>query len=275
MTTVSSSSVLYHSVDGVATITLNRPERRNAVSRKLMRDFEDVVDRAAGDSDVRVVVVTGAGSDFCVGRDHASDPSSRLVEGVSAEEDRVRLRGASRVIEALVDLPKPSIAAIKGGCAGGGLSFALACDIRISADDAVFNSAFVAVGFPGDLALPWLLTRVLGTAKAREILLFPDKMNAHQAYAHGLLTEVVAVESLDARVHVLVRRLADSAPLAIRGARMNLEAAVRRPLPEYLTDEVDRLVIAAYSPDAEEARRAFLDKRSPVYASNAFIGVEP
>ncbi|OYD66648.1 enoyl-CoA hydratase/isomerase family protein [Rhodococcus sp. OK302] len=266
-------TVLYDAIDGVATITLNRPERRNAVSRELMSDFEQAVNRAAADATVRAVVLTGAGADFCVGRDHASDPSSRIVEGVSAEADRVRLRSASRVIEALIDLPKPSIAAIRGGCAGGGLSFALACDLRISADTAVFNSAFVAVGFPGDLALPWILTRVLGTAKAREIMLFPDKLSASQALAHGLLTEVVGVENLDSRVHALVRRLADSAPMAIRGARMNLEEAVRRPLPEYLVGEVDRLIGAAYSPDAEEARRAFLEKRTPAYStSNLSVG---
>ena len=258
-------TVRYAAAGGVATLILNRPERRNAVSRRLMGDLEQAVQRAAGDEDVRVVVLTGAGTDFCVGRDHASDPSTRLVEGVSAEADRVRLRGASRVLEALVDLPKPTVAAIRGGCAGGGMSLALACDLRISADTAVYNSAFVAVGFPGDLALPWLLTRVVGTAKAREIMLFPDKLSARQAHEHGLLTEVVAADELDARVGALVRRLADAAPLAIRGARMNLEAAVHRPLPEYLADEVDRLVVAAYSPDAEEARLAFLSKRPPRY----------
>lgn len=269
------SPVLYAAADGIATLTLNRPERRNAVTLALMGELEEALLRAWSEPGVRVVVLTGAGGDFCVGRDNAGGNAQRVVQGESREEDAVRLRRVSRVLELLVDMPKPTIAAVRGGCAGGGLSFALACDLRISADTAVYNSAFVAVGFPGDLALPWMLTRVVGTAQARRLMLLPGKFPAGEALDVGIVTEVVPEEGLDERVGALARRLADSAPLAIRGARRNLEAARHQPLPEYLGGEVERLIEAAYSPDAEEARQAFLQKRPPRYPSIAGDAGEP
>lgn len=254
-------TVLCTTDDGVATIILNRPERRNAVTRHLMWDLIRTLEEVDADPTVHAVILAGAGGDFCVGRDHASDSSTRIVQGKSADADRVSLRSASRVIGLLVRMQVPTIAVIRGGCAGGGLSLALACDFRIAAADALFNSAFVAVGFPGDLALPWLLTRVLGTAKAREVMLLPQKLTSAQAHELGLVTEVVDRDILEFRVDTLARRLARSAPAAIRGAKLNLESALHQPLSDYLVGEVDRLVAAASTADAEEARLAFLEKR--------------
>ncbi|WP_416063851.1 enoyl-CoA hydratase/isomerase family protein [Rhodococcus indonesiensis] len=249
--------------NSVATVRLNRPERRNAISRALMTDLADALDRIDRDPSVRVVILTGTGNDFCVGRDHASAPSTRIVRGKCPVDDRASLRAASAVIERLIAMRVPTIASIRGGCAGGGLSLALACDLRIAAESAVFNSAFVAVGFPGDLALPWLLTRVVGTARAREIMLLPEKLTSASAFELGLLTEAIDDNTLDTRVGILARRFVAAAPLAVQGAKLNLDAATTRPLAEYLGDEIDRLIAVASSKDAEEARVAFLEKRTP------------
>ncbi|MFE5647065.1 enoyl-CoA hydratase/isomerase family protein [Rhodococcus sp. NPDC056516] len=260
------AELLYNVDAGVATITMNRPDRRNAITYTLLTELQKALTSAAGDESVRVIVLTGAGDNFCVGRDQSGDPTMRVVRGLSVQEDRTRLLDVSRVIPTLIQIPKPTVAMIRGGCAGAGLSLALACDLRYAGTGAVFNTAFVGAGMSGDAGMAWLLTRAVGPSKARELMLLPERIKADQAAAFGMIHEAVADEALQTRIAKIARRLADSAPLAVRGAKLNLESALSRPLSEFLIDEADRLITCAYSEDVEEARSAFLDKRVPHFA---------
>jgi 2-(1,2-epoxy-1,2-dihydrophenyl)acetyl-CoA isomerase len=173
------------------------------------------------------------------------------------------LLDVSRVIPTLVQHPKPTVAVIRGGCAGAGLSLALACDLRYAGADAMFNTAFLGAGMSGDMGMAWLLTRAAGTSKARELMLLSERIKADRAASFGMIHEAFAEESLEARTTEIVQRLSVSAPLAVRGAKLNLDSAMSRPLSEFLMDEADRLITCAYSEDVEEARSAFLEKRVP------------
>lgn len=178
-------------------------------------------------------------------------------------DDRRRLTHASTVVETLVSFPTPTIAAIDGACAGAGLSLALAADFRIAAEGAVFNTGFVSAGVSGDLGSAWLLTRVVGEARARALLLDPARIAAVEAARLGLVTETTA--DLPARVGELAGKLAAQAPRAMRYAKQNLADAVLATLPDYLQREVPRMVDCARSGDARRAAQAFLEKRTPMF----------
>ena len=255
---------------GVGTITLNRPERRNAVSWQLIQDLLAAIDQARTEPHLRVLVLTGAGGDFCVGADLArvgsddpADQETRTLRGRSPDDDRSRLTHASTVVETLVSFPVPTIAAIDGACAGAGLSLALSTDFRIAAARAVFNTAFVSAGVSGDFGSAWLLTRAVGGARARTLLLNPRRIGAAEAAGLGLVTETVP--DLPARVAELAGTLAAQAPRAMRYAKENLADAEEMTLPDYLRREVPRMVDSARSGDARRAAQAFVARRRPVF----------
>lgn len=257
--------------DGIGTITLNRPERRNAFNWQLGLDLIASLERARSDPEVRVLVLTGAGRDFCVGADmtlvgsdRAVDQESRTLRGRSVEDDIARLTRASSLIEILLTFPKPTIAAVNGACAGAGLSIALACDMQVVDERAVFNTAFVTAGLSGDLGSAWLLTRAVGTTRARALLLDPIKLTASRALAMGLVTEVV--DDLNTRVYALATKMRGQPAPAMTHAKENLLQAVTAPLSQYLPDEIARMVSSAHSDEARMAARAF------VIRSNARAG---
>lgn len=263
-------TVLFSLDDGVGTVTLNRPERRNAISWQLVEGLLATLELASTAPDLRVLVLTGAGNDFCVGADmarvasgSAHDQETRTLRGRSVADDRARLTHASTVVETLVSFPMPTIAAVNGACAGAGLSLALAADFRLATQGAVFNTAFVSAGVSGDLGSAWLLTRAVGSARARALLLDPARITATEAAGLGLVTETVA--DLPARVGELAGKLAAQAPMAMRYAKQNLADAGRDTLPGYLQREVPRMVDCARSGDARRAAQAFVDKRRPVF----------
>lgn len=252
-------------VRGVATVTLDNPGRRNAVSAPLFRDLEIVLGQLEANRDVRVVVLTGAGSSFCVGADLAAPPELRILRGDSIEADTARLRAAGHVAERLHLMPQLTVAAINGACAGAGLSLALAADIRIASEAAVFNTAFLSAGLPGDLGGIWFLTRLLGAARARELFLLPEKFDAHRAAELSLVTEVSAAAGFGELIDRVTARLASAAPLAARDMKKNLLAAQIMPLGDFLGAEVDRMVRCFHTGDAREASAAFLERRDPVF----------
>jgi 2-(1,2-epoxy-1,2-dihydrophenyl)acetyl-CoA isomerase len=269
-TAIGSGTVLFALDGGVGTVTLNRPERRNAISWQLVEDLLDAIKQAGSARGLRVLVITGAGGDFCVGADLARvgsdsvhDQETRTLRGRSMADDRRRLTQASTIVEALVSFPAPAIAAINGACAGAGLSLALAADFRIAAEGAVFNTGFVSAGVSGDLGSAWLLTRVVGEARARALLLDPARIAAVEAARLGLVTETTA--DLPARVGELAGKLAAQAPRAMRYAKQNLADAVLATLPDYLQREVPRMVDCARSGDARRAAQAFMEKRTPMF----------
>lgn len=254
---------------GVATITMNRPERRNAASWDLLTGLVDALELTQQDPGVRVVVLTGAGGDFCVGADlsrvgssDSADQDTRTLRGRSFDDDIDRLTTASTLIERLVSFPKPTIAAVSGACAGVGLSMALATDLQVVDRGAVLATAFVSAAVSGDLGSAWLLTRAVGSARARSLILDPVRLSGEQAAHIGLVTE--AVDEVDGRVQELATKLSDQAPLAMRLAKRNLDDA-ELSLREYLQLEVPRMVETARSQDARIAAQAFMQKIKPQF----------
>jgi 2-(1,2-epoxy-1,2-dihydrophenyl)acetyl-CoA isomerase len=241
----------------VATVTLHRPERLNGITNRMMRELHEALHQLAGDPGVRVVVLTGAGRSFCPGAD---------LRSYAAGEPDERLRPEWFDVTVLLhEMPAVTIAAVNGACAGAGMGWACACDLRVAADTAVFNTAFLAVAVAGDMALPWSLPRLVGAARARELLLFPGKLTADEAHRLGLVGQVVPADALAGEVAAMAARLAAASPAALRGLKANLLAAERLPLADFVALETERHLRISASEDTAEAFRAFVEKRAPVF----------
>ena len=218
--------LIEHRDGPVCWITLNRPERMNAVTPELYEALAEAVARAAEDAAVRAVVLTGAGRAFCAGRDLKAPAAVPAATPGDWLERRVEyLRRHARITFQLHDMPKPTIAMINGACAGAGLSLAGACDLRIAGDGAVLTSAFVKAGLPGDMGGTWFWSRILGTGKARRLYLMSERFDAAAAERFGLVDRVVPIEMLHATVSELAAGLAATSPRALRHAKALLNAA--------------------------------------------------
>jgi 2-(1,2-epoxy-1,2-dihydrophenyl)acetyl-CoA isomerase len=251
--------------DGIAELTLRNDGRRNALAVDLFDDLDRELGELETDPGTRVVVITGHGSAFSVGADLAAPPERRTLRGDSAAADLARLRRVGRIAERLHRLPQITVAAVNGACAGAGLSLALACDLRIAAEEAVFNTAFLGAGLSGDLGGIWFATRILGPAKARELFLLPGRLPAREAHAAGLVNRVSTEGTFAADLASLTARLAACAPRAARAMKDNLRDADGLPLADYLDVESERMVATFHTDDAREAARAFLERREPVF----------
>lgn len=258
--------------DGVATLLLRNAERRNAVSVDLLDGLDRTLAELEGNRSVRVVVVTGDGPAFSVGADLAAPPAQRSLRGESVPADLSRLRHAGRIVERLHHLPQVTVAAVNGACAGAGLALALACDLRIAAEKAVFNTAFLSAGLSGDFGGIWFAARILGAAKAKELFLLPEKLPAPMAHAAGLVTFVAEGADFDAATCRLANRLARSAPRAAQAMKQNFYAAESMTLADYLRVESERMVATFHTEDAREAGRAFLEQREPVFTGRDASG---
>jgi 2-(1,2-epoxy-1,2-dihydrophenyl)acetyl-CoA isomerase len=242
----------------VVTITLNRPEKLNALDLEHIVVLRDELRVLADDASVRAVVLTGAGRGFCAG----GDVTSTTGEG-SGSRDRdepLDLRAIMEVSELLHGMPAFTVAAVNGPCAGAGLSFACACDLRYAARSAVFVSAFLRVGSSGDHGSAWVLTRAVGPAKARELLFLGDRVDADEAHRIGLVSDVLADDALRDHVDAIAARLAAMPPNAARSMKQNLDDALTLPLGAYLDVETARFAECSGSPEAVAAAKAFLDR---------------
>ena len=249
--------------DGVATLTFNRPERMNALSTPIMEGLLHGLPRLAGDPGVRVIVLTGAGRAFCAGGDVKS-----MAEGGeerSAAEATARLRSRMEVSRILHELPKPTIAMINGPAAGAGLAFALACDLRIAGASARLVTAFVKVGFSGDFGGSFFLTRLVGTAKAREVYFTGRPVDAQEALSLGLVNRVVPDDQLADTTMELARSLAQGPQIALSLMKRNLNCAESSGLAELLDLEAANQVLTGRTEDHREAAKAFVEKRAPVF----------
>jgi 2-(1,2-epoxy-1,2-dihydrophenyl)acetyl-CoA isomerase len=249
--------------DGVATLTFNRPERMNALSTPIMEGLLHGLPRLAGDPGVRVIVLTGAGRAFCAGGDVKS-----MAEGGeerSAAEATARLRSRMEVSRILHELPKPTIAMINGPAAGAGLAFALACDLRIAGASARLVTAFVKVGFSGDFGGSFFLTRLVGTAKARELYFTGRPVDAQEALSLGLVNRVVPDDQLADATMELARSLAQGPQIALGLMKRNLNCAESSGLAELLDMEAANQVLTGRTEDHREAAKAFVEKRAPVF----------
>ena len=242
-------NVLVAREGGVATVTLNRPERRNGVTEQLCIDLHRALaDIALGDA--RVVVLRGAGRDFCVGADISG------LGGPRADPRELRL--AYHASTLLHTMPQVTIAAIDGGCAGAGLGWAMACDLRYASDRARFNTAFLAVGVPGDMGLVWSLNRLVGGARVRELMLFPGKLEAPRAEALGLVGRLFAADNLHGAVMQIAQGLAARDELALRLMKANFVSAETLALADYIEVETARHIEASSRGDMAERLAAAL-----------------
>jgi 2-(1,2-epoxy-1,2-dihydrophenyl)acetyl-CoA isomerase len=265
------ADVEYEVADAVATITLNRPESMNTMGGELLPLTTAHLAQAAADGDVRAVVLTGTGRAFCAGgdlRDMASGnrgAPGRSIGPASVPRAINDLRHHMRSSQLLREMPKVTIAAINGACAGAGFSWACACDLRFAAESALFNTAFLTAGLSGDFGGTWTLPRIVGPAKARELYLMPEKFDAAEALRIGLVSAVVPDDELAAFVRGKASRAASFAPLTAASVKANLNDADHVSFSEALDREADRHIRSGLTQDAKEAARAFLDKRPPTF----------
>src|SRR5436309_2236693 len=255
-----SDTVLYDVADHVATITLHRPDKLNAMNRALLEETLAAVEAAASDDAVRVVIMTGAGRGFCAGGDlTAITEGERVLAGGPLHADVTRLRRYVRIAELLHEMPKVTIAAINGACAGAGLSMACAADLRYASSSAVFTTAFAKAGQTGDFGGTWLLPRLVGTTKARELYFLAERFDAEEAELMGLVNAVLPGDQLLDHARGVGARIAASAPLVVAGIKGNLNDAERVSFAELLDIEADRFGRNARTEDSKEAIRAFVE----------------
>jgi 2-(1,2-epoxy-1,2-dihydrophenyl)acetyl-CoA isomerase len=251
--------------DGVATLTLNRPDRLNALSPAMLDGLLEALPRLAADPEVGVVVVTGAGRAFCAGGDVKAMAEGRELGGATPEAKTDALRGRMEVSRWLHEMPKPTIAMVRGAAAGAGLSLALACDLRLAGESARFATAFARVGYSGDFGGSFFLTRLVGTAKARELYFTADIVESAQALALGLVNRVVPDARLEDETLALARRLAAGPRVALRYMKRNMNAAESGTLRELLDLEAWHHTRCGLTEDHREATKAFVEKREPVF----------
>lgn len=243
--TATEDTVLVEYIDAHAVITLNRPERRNGVTVEMCEAIYEAA-LAVSASAARVVILRGAGQDFCVGADIGGQAGEGPPPGL---EELGSIHHAASVLHTM---PQVSIAAIDGGCAGAGMGYAAACDFRFATPEARFSTAFLNVGVSGDMGLAWSLTRILGGARARELLFFPDKFDGARALELGLVTRLFSRGTLHEDVEVLARQLCAREPLALRMMKANCLSAERLDIAEFVDVETARHLHCTNRPDMGE-----------------------
>ena len=262
--------------DGVATLTMNRPEARNALSGPMNAALQEAVLRLAHDPSVRVVVLTGAGGAFCAGGDvkgFAADtqrgsgggPSAGPAAGPSLEARVAGLRRGMELVRWLHEMPKPTLAVIPGATAGAGLSIALACDLRIAAEGAKLTTAFSKVGLAGDYGGSWFLSHLVGAAKARELYFTADVITGAEAAALGIVNKAVPADQLAEVADKQARHLAGLPTIAVGYMKKNLNAAEHATLSEVLDLEAMHMVRTMMTADHAAAAKAFVEKRAPAF----------
>ena len=257
--------------DGVAVITMNRPERRNAFSQPMMSALAAVLAQVETDEAVGCVVLTGAGGAFCAGGDVKGMAARPSGDGAARSLDTVihRQRLNQRATSGrLWSMPKPTIAAIGGPAAGAGLSLALACDLRYAVAGTVLTTAFARVAFAGDYGGTWFLTRLVGSAKAKELYYFSDRLSAADAEHLGIVSTVFPAAVFDAEVRQRARRLAEGPRLAYRYMKENLNRAVTQELGESMDIEATHHIHTGLTQDHREAAQAFVERRQPRFTGH-------
>ena len=262
---MSYESLIYESKDHVATLTLNRPERLNALGGTLREDLFDGLTTAIDDSEVRVIVVTGAGKGFCAGGDVKAMQDANEAGRTRPVMERVA-PSRDRTVLLMRDSPKPIIAAVNGAAAGAGMNLALACDIRLASSAARFSQAFVRRGLHPDWGGTYFLPRVVGMAKACEMIFTGQIIDADEALRLGIVSAVHPPERLLPATYELAGRIAQGPPIAIRLARRALYHNLEADLRSALEFETFAQNICYETEDAREGIRAFTEKREPKFS---------
>ncbi len=260
---MSYESIILEKEEGIATIALNRPERRNALIMKSREELLKAIEDVNKDEKVKVLVITGVGKAFCAGTD-VEDISS--VFGFSSVEFRERLRrGTNKVILELRGLEKPTIASVNGVAVGAGLNLALACDIRIASEKARFGGLFMRMGVIPDWGGTYFLPRLVGSAKACELIFTGDIIDAKEAERIGLVNKVVPAGELETATKQLAGKLAKGPSIAMGMAKMAIYRGLEWDLASQLEFEAYALSLCAQTQDHKEAVKAFFEKREPIF----------
>jgi 2-(1,2-epoxy-1,2-dihydrophenyl)acetyl-CoA isomerase len=249
--------------NGLLTITMNRPERRNALSPELSAGLLEAARRAAEDHDVRAVLLRGAGGTFCVGGDVKSMAEGRAP--MAFEAKTAVLRKGMEVSRILHQMPKPVVAQLDGAAAGAGLSMALSCDLRIASESCKITTAFAKVGFSGDYGGTYFLTQLLGSARARELYLMSPVLTAKEAHAIGMVTKVVPDAEIDAAAHEVAMSLAQGPSIALGFIKRNINNAEHLALEDCFDGEAIHHTRCGDTADHKEAAKAFVEKRKPAF----------
>lgn len=249
--------------DGVATLTMNRPERRNAMSGEMLEALLEALTRLGADDDIGAIILTGTGEAFCAGGDvkamAAAGPERTLEQ---------RTRGLRRLMESarlLHEVPKPTIARMRGAAAGAGLSLALACDMRFVSENAKFTTAFANVALSGDFGGSYFLSKLVGTAKARELYYGAELIRAEEAARIGMVNRVLPDTELDQATQLFAARLAVGPRITLAYMKRNMNAAESEALNQCLDLEALHHSRCAMTEDHKEAAAAFVEKRAPLF----------
>ena len=254
------SDLLVERRDGVVTLTLNRPDKLNSITGAMWGGLRDVFDEVAANRDDRVLVVTGAGKGFCAGADLIDSGMPRGTGGRLGH-----MRGVGRSAAALRALSIPTVAKVNGVAAGAGLNLALGCDLVIASDRARFSEIFVQRGLSIDYGGSWLLPRLIGIHKAKELALLAEVVDAAEAERLGIVNRVVPADELDATVDSVVQRLLRMAPIAVSQTKHLLDQAFTVTFDEAVEAEAAAQVLNLGTEDAKEAMRAFAEKRAAAF----------
>lgn len=262
--------------EGVTTITLNRPEKRNAMSPELMEEFAKALDRVAKDENTRAVVITGAGEAFCAGGDvkldvakvgeYVSDMKSKRSSRMSIMAQAAKHANALiQPIKKIAAMEKPVIAAINGFAVGGGCDLAMVCDIRIASEKAKFGEFYVRRGLVPDLGGTYFLPRLVGISRAKRLIFTGDLIDAKEAESIGLVDEVVPEDQFESAVYDFAKKLAKGPTKAIGAAKREINKALNMNLDESLSAAMSAQLPLIQTEDYKEGYTAFLEKREPVY----------
>ena len=241
----------------LARLTLNRPDARNGMTSRMVRETHEALTQVAAEDGVRVLLLKGAGDSFCPGADLNS------VGRPSDDKEDYAQAVHFQVPTLLHTMPALTIAAIAGPCAGAGFGWACGCDIRVANASAMFNTAFLNVAVAGDMGVPWSLPRLVGAAKARELSFFCEKFGVEEAQRIGLVARVYADETFHDDVDALVTDLLERSPTALTVMKAHYLAAESMPIDSYIGLETERHLKIASGEHAREAFRAFIEKRKP------------
>jgi 2-(1,2-epoxy-1,2-dihydrophenyl)acetyl-CoA isomerase len=254
--------------DGVAVVTLDRPERLNAFADDMREQLAEALEAAGARADVRVLVLTGAGRAFCAGGDVKHMVALKEREE-SFEALRALLEAGRRVVGTLASLPFPTVAAVNGPAAGAGMNLALACDLRVAADGATFTESFVKIALHADWGGSYFLPRAVGTSRALELCWLGEPVDAAEALRIGLVSHVWPAAEFEREWRALAARLAAAPVTSVRLAKETLRASASRSLDECFEAETDAQRRCWASPDSAEGLRAFVEKRAPVFGGGA------
>ncbi|MCC8952696.1 enoyl-CoA hydratase [Bradyrhizobium sp. Pear77] len=254
--------------DRVAIITLNRPDARNSLSDTLTPALRTMIRTCGENPEVGVLLVTGAGKAFCAGGNVKGMGANRDPKKLEMSyEDKVAdLQERQRLLTgALASVRKPTIAALPGPAVGAGLAIAMACDIRIAAQSAFISTGYLRVALSGDYGMAWLLTRLVGTSRARELMFTSEKVDAARCEQIGLVNRVVPDETLQDEAFALAKSIAEGPTLALRYMKDNLDEALQFDFATARDHEAERLIRLTTTADHKEAVQAFIEKRKPVF----------